>query len=153
MSLQIFMENMGAWGWMTLGLVLMMLELFIPGTFVVWFGLGAVLTGAVVAFFAPMTLAWQILTFVIMSMICVAFGFFVYGKVFGRVKQKVPEVKTGAKRFVGQTFEVRESIKNSKGKVVIGDTVWLATSDEDIEKGEMVIVEDVNGTVLKVKKK
>ncbi|MBE6450321.1 MAG: NfeD family protein [Alphaproteobacteria bacterium] len=153
MEIQTVVANMGVWGWLSFGVILMILELFIPGTFVVWFGLGAVLTGVFIALFAPLSIAWQILIFVVMSIICVAFGSFVYAKIFGVNKQNAGTLKTGAKRFIGQTFEVCESIKNAKGKVIIGDTVWLASADEDIKKGELVIVEDVNGTVLKVKKK
>ena len=151
--MEIFMKEWGTWGWMTLGVILMALEFFIPGTFVIWFGLGAVLTGISIALFLPLALSWQLLIFVIWSFVCVMFGLFVYAKVFGKNKDIANNLQTGAKRFIGQTFEVCENIKNGKGKVVVGDTVWLANADEDIEKGALVIVEDVAGTILKVKKK
>jgi membrane protein implicated in regulation of membrane protease activity len=153
MDILTIVNEWGAWGWMSLGVILMMLEFMIPGTFVVWFGTGAVLTGITVAIFAPMALSWQLFIFVIMSVVCVIFGLSVYAKVFGKNKENANDLKTGAKRFVGQTLTVCEDIKNAKGKVSVGDTVWLAAADEDIEKGSSVIVEDVNGTVLKVRRK
>ena len=148
-----FFLNFGVWGWMSFGVILMLLELFIPGTFMVWFGFGAVLTAVLVALFNPLTAGMQVLIFTLMSVISVTFGIFVYAKIFGKNKEKAGSLKTGAKRFIGQTFVVSEAIKNGKGKVNIGDTVWLAKADEDIEAGTKVLVKDVNGTVLFVDKK
>ena len=148
-----FFLNLGIWGWMSFGVVLMLLELFVPGTFMVWFGFGAVLTGLFVVFLSPLSAGMQILIFTLMSVISVIFGFFVYGKLFGQNKEKAGNLQTGAKRFIGQTFCVFEDIKGGKGKVKVGDTVWLAAADEDIKAGTDIVVTDVKGTVLAVKKK
>lgn len=148
-----FFLNFGVWGWMSFGVILMLLELFVPGTFMVWFGFGAVLTGLFVALLAPLSAGMQILIFTIMSVISVIFGFFVYGKLFGKNKENAGNLKTGAKRFIGQTFVVSESIEDGTGKVKVGDTVWLAKSDKDIKKGTKINVKDVDGTVLIVEEK
>ena len=151
-----FFLNFGSWGWMSLGIVLMLLELFVPGTFMIWFGFGALFTGILIAFlaaiFGPLTAGVQILIFVVMSVLSVIFGFFVYGRLFGKNKESIKDFRTGAKRFIGQTFIVSEAIENGKGKVNVGDTVWLANADTDIQKGAKVIVTDVNGTILRVTK-
>lgn len=148
-----FFLNFGVWGWMSLGVILMLLELFIPGTFMIWFGFGAVFTGLFVAVFNPLTAGVQILIFTVMSLLSVAFGIFAYAKIFGKNKENAGNLKTGAKRFVGQTFIVSEAIKYGKGKICIGDTVWIAKASENIEKGSEVLVKDVKGTVLFVDKK
>ena len=143
-----FFLNFGVWGWLSFGVILMILELFVPGAFMIWFGFGALLTGIFVALFNPLTAGMQILIFTLMSVFSVAFGIFVYAKIFGKNKESAGSLKTGAKRFIGQTFVVSETIKNGKGKVNVADTVWLAKSDKKIEKGSQVVVKDVTGTVL-----
>ena len=51
-----FVDNLGPWSWIILGLVLMGLELVAPGAFLVWLGLAAVLTGLIDWAFG---LSWQ----------------------------------------------------------------------------------------------
>ena len=142
-----FLNSWGMWGWMTFGLILMILELFIPGTFIVWFGFGAVLTGLVNGLY-PLSIAGQLGFFALFSAISVFFGFFVYKKLFGANKQKGTQDQVGAHRYIGQSFKVVEPIVEGTGKVAVGDTVWLAKSNKDIAKGKMVKVVDAKGTVL-----
>ena len=142
-----FLNSWGMWGWMSFGLVLMILELFIPGTFIVWFGFGAVATGLLLSLF-DLSATAQIGFFALFSSISVFFGFFVYKKLFGTNKQTGTEERVGAKKYIGQSFKVVEPIVEGTGKVAVGDTVWLAKSDKDIAKGKMVKVVDVKGTIL-----
>ena len=142
-----FLNNWGVWGWLTFGLVLMILELVIPGTFIIWFGLGAVATGIVCALI-PLSVSGQIATFSICSMVSVFFGFFIYKKIFGVNKDVGQQDKIGAQRYIGQSFKVVEAIEDGKGKIAVGDTVWLAKSSRDIAKGQRAKVVGVKGTIL-----
>ena len=142
-----FLSNWGVWGWLTFGLILMILELIIPGTFIVWFGLGAVATG-IVYVFMPLTVSGQIGVFTLCSTISVFFGFFVYKRLFGANKEVGQQNQIGAQKYIGQSFKVVESIDEGKGKVAVGDTVWLAKSSRNIPKGRRVTVVDVKGTIL-----
>ena len=142
-----FLQSWTMWGWMSFGLILMIAELFIPGTFVVWFGFGAVATGLLHGIVSLSATA-QIGFFTLFSAISVTFGFFVYKKIFGTNQKKGTEDKIGAKKYVGQTFKVVEPIVDGTGKIAVGDTVWLAKSNKDIAKGKMVKVVDVEGTIL-----
>ena len=142
-----FLNSWGMWGWMSFGLVLMILELFIPGTFIVWFGFGAVATGLLIGL-VTLSVTAQIGFFALFSAISVFLGFFVYKKLFGTNKQTGMEEKIGAKKYIGQSFKVVEPIVEGTGKVAVGDTVWLAKSNKDIAKGKMVKVVDVKSTIL-----
>ena len=142
-------DTLGMWGWMSFGLILMMLELLIPGTFIIWFGLGAVLTGICVGLMT-LTPAMQLTAFIVFSTISIFFGFFVYKRLFGANKNVGTQDKTGAHKYIGQSFKVVESIQDGIGKVAVGDTVWLAKSDKDIAKGRRVKVVAVEGTILVV---
>ena len=143
----------GMWGWLIAGVLLIIAELFVPGTFIMWFGFGAILTGLIVWLFGYLTFAMQFLIFILMSILSLSFGFFVYGKVFGRNKEIASHTKTGAQRFIGKSFIVCEKIKNGKGKVRVGDTVWLAQCKKDVEVGQEVVVVGVDGTMLSVEVK
>ena len=142
-----FLGSWGVWGWMTFGLILMIIELFIPGTFIIWFGLGAVATGIICAC-VPLSVSGQIAVFALCSAISVFFGFFVYKRIFGANKDVGQQDKIGAQKYIGQSFKVVEAIEEGKGKIAVGDTVWLAKSSRDIAKGRRVKVVDVKGTIL-----
>ena len=148
-----FFSSWGVWAWLSIGLLLMIAELFIPGTFVMWFGFGAVLTGLIVGIIGEVSIAMQLFVFVIMSVISLGLGIFVYSKIFGPNKEKGNDIRTGAQRLIGKTYIVSEAIQNGKGKVTVGDTVWLARSKKKIAKGAEVVVVDVDGTQLLVEEK
>ena len=65
-------------------------------------------------------------------------------------KQKI---ETNVDSLIGKKATVIEKIKlTSMGKVKIAGEVWLAVSNEDINAGEDVVIESVDGTKLVVKK-
>src|SRR5262245_51854158 len=60
------LASLGAWNWLILAVVLLVLETVIPGVHFLWFGLAAVVVGVlglVVGFAWP----WQVLAFVVLS--------------------------------------------------------------------------------------
>lgn len=146
-SLFSYLGNWGMWGWLTFGLVLMILELVIPGTFIIWFGFGAVVTGIVIAVM-PLSVSGQLATFAICSAVSLCFGFFVYKRIFGANKEVAQKDKTGAHKYIGQSFKVVETIDDDLGKVAVGDTVWLAKSTHPIPVGKRAKVIAVEGTIL-----
>lgn len=141
-------ETWNMWSWMVLGIVLMIAELFVPGTFMIWFGFGALLTGLTILFFSALSITAQLFIFSVMSVICVAFGIFIYAKIFGPNKDNDRNKKTGAHRYIGNTYTVCENFKNGRGKITVGDSVWIALSDKNFKKGDDVTVTNVDGTQL-----
>ena len=147
MTLFSFFQNWGTWGWLTFGLILMILELIIPGTFVIWFGFGGIVTGLILIF-VPLSVNGQLATFAVCSTISVLFGFFVYKRIFGANKEVGQRNKVGAQKYIGQSFKVVEEIDDDAGKIAVGDTVWLAKSNHHIAKGKRAKVVGVKGTIL-----
>ena len=132
------------WSWLTFGVVLIILELLvIPGTYVLWFGLGAIATG-ILSKFVYLSVEGHIGFFTLFSAISFACGIFIVGK--DKKTERVDNI--GARKYIGQSFKVVEPIVDGIGKIGVGDTVWLAKSNKDIAKGTMVKVVDVKGTVL-----
>jgi len=58
----------------------------------------------------------------------------------------------GTEELIGEQGEVYADFVNGKGKVFIHGEIWNAISDEPLKKGEQVVVEEVKGMILKVKK-
>ena len=51
------LQQMGLWHWLILAVVLFIGEMLVPGTFLVWMGLGAAVTGGLLLLMP--TLPWQ----------------------------------------------------------------------------------------------
>ena len=132
------------WHWCVGGLALLGLEIFIPGSFVMWFGIGALITAAI-SWFVP-TLAWepQALIFVALSVV----SLFV-GRRF--IRKAAPETESTLNRrlaqYVGRVAKVAEPISEGKGKIQLGDTLWLVRGP-DTPKGAEVRVTRVEGSDL-----
>ncbi|MCX7877697.1 MAG: nodulation protein NfeD [Ignavibacteria bacterium] len=59
---------------------------------------------------------------------------------------------TGESGIIGEIAEALTDIKSGEGSVKLMGEIWNAVSDEEIKKGDKVIVKSVDGLTLKVKK-
>ena len=104
-----FFEQVGAWGWWILGLILLALEIFIPGTFFLWFGVAAIVVGTGALIF---DWAWQIqlIAFVALALVLVVVG----RRYFGRAKPGDGEtgLNERAQNLVG-TLQERKGLGRS----------------------------------------
>ncbi|OPZ77716.1 MAG: Inner membrane protein YbbJ [Alphaproteobacteria bacterium ADurb.Bin438] len=130
------------WKWFILALVLMALEVMAPGVFLLWFGLSALVTGAV-AYVFPDAISLQFATFAIVSGVTLYFV-----NKFFKKKQDDEEgtLNLRAKQYVGKKFEYVD------GKIKVGDGWWLVVSDDFLKNGDIVEVYGEDGNALKVKK-
>ena len=62
------------WIWVAAGIALVLSEFMVPGFVVCFFGAGAILTGLLLVFFPGIGLSWQILIFVIASVLFTLLG-------------------------------------------------------------------------------
>lgn len=142
------------WCWLIAGVVLMTSELFVPGVFVIWIGIAAFLTGVILSIFPEITASYQLLTFTGLSVVSVFFGWYVYGQLIAKApKKEYVDLNGGAQSFVGNEYSLISDMVDGRGKVRVGDTVWLAQAKENLPAGTLVIVEKADGIVLHVKKK
>lgn len=139
------------WHWVVLGIALMLLELAVPTFFMIWFGAAAVILGGVLLVFPSLTLAWQILVWILSSIAFIWLWF----KMF---KPGMHKTRAGMSKgaMVGEVgLVIRDMRPFEKGlvrfqKPMQGDEVWEAAADEEIRVGERVRVLDVEGNTLKV---
>jgi len=147
------MEQVLWWHWIVLGIVLMLLELLVPAFFLVWFGLGALVLGALVWLFPALPFGYQVLAWSAFSLLFVWLWF----KVF---KPQVFKSRAGMSKgsFIGEIALVTKDMRPyEKGQIrfqkpILGDEVWESIADEEIKAGERVRVLQVEGNTLKVSK-
>lgn len=136
----------GPWLWFAVAVALLFLETLIPGVHFLWFGMSAAIVGAL-ALLTP--LAWQV-QLIVFALISVASVFIVRRYSGGSIaKTDEPVLNVRGAQYIGRKVEVVDAIRNGRGKVRVGDTVWGAEG-EDAAKGSEVEVVGVNGTVLVV---
>ncbi|MBU0664057.1 MAG: NfeD family protein [Proteobacteria bacterium] len=136
------MENILWWHWIVLGVILVLMEMVVPSFTIFWFGLGALVTGLVMALLPDISLKWQLLVFSVSS---VAFTFFWFRLFVPRKKMKSLLVDEQA--AIGQTgiAATRALIPGEMGRVVfsvpvLDDESWMYLADEPIETGNRVRV-------------
>ena len=141
--------SFGSWGWIALGLVLVGAEMLAPGVFLLWLGLAALLTGAVVGLTA---LAWQgaWLIFAGLAVACVLIG-----RVVTRHRSDEPDTAMGlndrGRQLIGKVFRLEATMAGGEGRIRIGDSSWRVTGPELLAGTEIRVVR-VDGATLVVEK-
>jgi len=79
-------------------------------------------------------------------------GIFFFGVLSYAIKAQFSKVTTGREGLVGVEGVAQTDIFHD-GKVFIQGEIWNGKSDEQIPKGEKIIVTEVEGLIVKVKKK
>lgn len=140
-----FVEGLGAWAWWIGGAILLALELLAPGNVLMWFGIAAILTGAVALF---VDLAWQIdlILFGVLSLVLVILG----RRYFARVSRG-PETFLNRRLdgMVGQSYVLTAPIVGGVGHVRVNDANWQVHGP-DLPSGTRVKVVGHDGAMLTV---
>jgi membrane protein implicated in regulation of membrane protease activity len=134
------------WVWLTIGVLLAGLEMLVPGVYLVWLGIAAIVTGILTGLL-HLSLPVQVVDFVFLSLI-VAFS----ARRFLRESPIVgadPLMNRRVARMVGQTAVVVQTIEHGSGRVHFGDSEWIA-SGPDVAVGERVRITGADGATLLV---
>ena len=141
------MSGVAWWAWIVLAGVLAIAEMVLPGSYLMWIALGAAITGLVAAA-TGMVLEGQLAVFAAATAASCIGGYFVYrGQEWDRGRET--PLNAPRRSRVGAHGTVCEALVNGRGKVRVGDTVWLADGP-DLAEGTPVIVSGVRGTRLTV---
>jgi len=146
MDLVALMISYGAWSWLIAGLVLLGLELLLPGGVFVWLGIAAMIT-ALVSFAFPLDWPREFGLFGILGILAIVFWLRVVRLRGNRTDR--PLLNRRAERFVGQEAVLDEPITDGYGRVPLGDTVWRVAGP-DLPAGRRVRIVGHEGAVLKV---
>ena len=137
------------WHWLLLGVILIILEVFSPGAYLLWLGLAAGATGLLVVFVPDLPWQAQSLIFALLSL----------GTVLGArqwlrkhpIKTDQPTLNRRGEQYVGREFTLQAPIEHGQGKIQVDDTRWKVHG-EDSPAGSRVQVVGVDGVVLEVKR-
>jgi len=138
----------GAWAWVVGGLVLLALELALPGGVFIWLGSAAVVTG-LVSLVYPMDWAIEFAFFAVLALVAI-FAWLRFFRPRIRATDN-PFLNQRASRFVGQEMVLEEPIVAGFGRVALGDTVWRI-SGPDLAAGSRIRIVGADGAVLKVER-
>lgn len=140
-----WIQDLGPWSWLVVGLILLGLEIIVPGSFFVWLGLAAMIVG-VLALLVVVPWQAQIVGFAVLALVLVFLG-----RRFFSLKSQSdrPFLNSRAEGYVGSTHVLAEPIVNGLGRVRIDDANWRVVGP-DLPAGSRVKVVSTDGAVLKV---
>jgi membrane protein implicated in regulation of membrane protease activity len=146
MDLIAFLAENGSWSWIIAGLVLLALELVVPGGYLLWLGVAGILTG-LLTLVQPLPLALQWLIFGALSLVSIL----VWLRITRNRKQQTdrPLLNNRADRFIGVEAVLEHPIVEGHGRMALDDTVWRIAGP-DMPAGRRVRITGSDGAVLRV---
>ncbi|QEL24800.1 NfeD family protein [Bosea sp. F3-2] len=144
-----WLMNHSGWLWAILGLLLIGGEMLAPGVFLIWLGLAALVTGAIVGLIG---VGWQaaMLVFAVLAVVCV-----IIGRLLTRRRSEEPDAATGlndrGRQLIGKVFRLEATMNGGEGRIRVGDSSWRVIGPELLAGTEIKVVR-VEGATLVVEK-
>ena len=133
--------------WMIIFIVLILIELSTVNLVSIWFAIGAL--GSFIFSFWVKSLTWQIAVFILVSTVALLLT-----KNFVKKVRGGEITPTNLDRVIGKIGIVTEEItKLESGEVKVDGKRWSAISSDELEIGDEVIIEKIDGVKLIVRKK
>lgn len=142
--------ELGPWSWWVLGLVLLAAEVVMPGVFLVWIGIAALLTGVLsLLFWNAAFWAWEVqfVVFAILSVVAVLAGRHVMAR--SQTATDEPLLNQRGAGLIGRTGVLEQPIAEGRGRVRFDDTTW-SVRGPDLPAGTRVKVIGSSGNQLTV---
>lgn len=131
--------------WTVAAVLFLVVELLTTSLVSMWFIPGAVVSALVSLFWD--SFIGQLCIFLVLSAISLVLCKKYYNP------EKLTNLPETNAQLIGKTAKAISDISSVDGKVLIGDIHWRAVSDENINKDSLVVITEVNGTILTVKTK
>ena len=134
------------WVWLILGLALALLEMLVPGVYLIWLAAAALVIAAITFVSGP-PLAIQVIAFVSLALV---FAFSAKRWLRDRpIESTDPLLNNRGGRLVGESALVTAAIESGSGRVRVGDSEWIARGP-DVAAGKRVRITGSNGAELLV---
>ncbi len=147
--IQRFALELGPWSWWVLGLALLAAEVMLPGVFLVWIGLAALITGGFSLLLWDASFwIWQVqaVVFALLSIVSVFIG---RRFVVSSSESDEPLLNKRGESLVGRTAVLEQPIAEGRGRVRLDDTTW-AVEGPDLPAGARVRIVASSGRQLTV---
>jgi hypothetical protein len=140
------LSKLGIWNWLILSVVLMAIETFAPGVFMLWLGLAALIVGLL-----SFGIAWswqaQIIAFAALSIAMVPLWRYYSGR--NAKPTDKPFLNKRTEGLIGRVFTLEKPIIDGAGTVKIDDTIWRVLGP-DAPAGSRVKIVSADGASLQV---
>ena len=140
------LSKLATWNWLIVGIVLMGIETFAPGVFMLWLGLAAIIVG-LLSFAVTWSWQTQIIVFAVLSIAMVPLW-----RHFSKRNEKPtdkPFLNKRAQGLIGRVFTLEKPIVDGVGTVKIDDTIWRV-SGADAPAGSRIKIVHADGASLQV---
>lgn len=147
-----FSEGAQFWHWWIFGVLLLGLEILVPGTFFLWMGVAAGIVGLILLIWPDFPWQIQILAFAVLSVVAVGGWRFWLRR--HPIATKDPTLNVRGAQYVGRTLTLVEPLVDGIGKARVGDSLWRVSTGDDLAlpEGSRVRVTGVEGATLRVEK-
>ena len=135
------------WHWWILALALTIAEALLPGAFLLWMGIAALLVGLLLWLLPALALEAQLTLFAVLSLVSIA-GWRLWQRSHPEASDQ-PALNRRAEQYAGRVLVLAEPIENGFGKVRVGDSLWRVKGG-DAAAGTRVWVTGADGIVLVV---
>lgn len=147
--IQRIVAELGPWSWWVLGLILLAAEILMPGVFLIWIGIAAIIVGCLsLLFWNDPFWIWQtqILVFAVLAIGAAVLG----RRLMARsAESDEPLLNKRGESLVGRTATLSEPISEGRGRIKIDDTMWVVNGP-DLPVGARVRVVESTGRELRV---
>ena len=146
--------ELATWHWLVLGILLVIMEIFIPSFTVLWFGLGALVVGVTLWPLPELPLAAQLLIWIVASCLF-AILWFMYFKPRMIDKTTAGIAREAAVGESGQVIKVpageRRGVVRFAIPILSADE-WEFICEQDVAVGDRVFIKEFSGNTLIVVK-
>jgi membrane protein implicated in regulation of membrane protease activity len=142
------------WHWVVFGVLLVLGEIALTTFFILWFGVAAIIVGAILFFAPDLSLSWQIFLWTLLSSL-LALLWFKYLKPLSIDRTKAGLSREMIVGEVGQVISVPRNERRGRMRFpapVLGSDEWEIISSDGLNEGDRVRVKDVSGNTLLVEK-
>jgi len=150
--LEIFTQHLNAGViWLILGTILLILEIFVPGLILFFFGIGACLTG-VLCFIMPLSINTQLVIFLISSLLLLFLLRNYFINLFKGFSKETEDESKNTDNVIGKKVKVIKEInKDNPGLVEMNGVNWNAESEQTLEQGQWCVIVKRENLTLYVK--
>lgn len=136
------------WYWFSLAAALLLLEILIPGIFLLWLGLGAIGVGVLLLLFPNAELAWQLAMLISSMSLSVLAGLKWQRKI---ISQQPATLNLGLEGYLGRSAIVIQDFNQGRGRIRLDDSSFPAKAiDFDAKAGQQVVISTIEENIFVV---
>jgi len=141
------LQHLSYWNWLAIGTLLLILEVFGAGGYLLWIGLAGACVGLLTFLFPALPWTWQFILFGLLSVLTAVLWW--QRQRSAAKPSDQPGLNQRGSELQGRQFVLHEAILDGRGKIKAGDSLWLVSGPE-LPAGSAVRVVGQDGVILKV---